>query len=114
MLGLVPVVLSLLVLAAHFLRSGSPVLVLLVLIVLGLLLVPRRWAARVVQVTLLIGALEWVRTLLDLVFARLQAGTPMRRLVVILAVVALVTGGSALVFRAPRLRARYRPAVRRA
>ena len=59
---LLPVVASLLVLAAHFLRSGNIALVVLVLVFMALLAVRRRWAARLVQVALLLGAVEWVRT----------------------------------------------------
>ena len=106
-LQLLPVVLSLLVLGAHFLRAGNIAMVAAVLVVLGLLGVRRRWAARGVQAALLLGALEWVRTLVDLVALRTQAGQPVLRLVLILGGVALVTGLSALVFRAAGLRSRY-------
>lgn len=106
-LQLLPVVLSLLVLGAHFLRAGNIAMVAAVLVVLGLLGVRRRWAARVVQAALLLGAVEWVRTLVDLVALRTQAGQPVLRLVLILGGVALVTGLSALVFRAAGLRSRY-------
>ena len=60
-----------------------------------------------VQAALLLGAVEWVRTLVDLVALRTQAGQPVLRLVLILGGVALVTGLSALVFRAAGLRSRY-------
>lgn len=104
---LAPVVLSLLVLGAHFLRTGNLLLVLAVLALLGLLGVRRRWAARTVQVALLLGAAEWVRTLVVLNAVRVQAGLPARRMVIILGCVALVTAVSALVFRTARLRRRY-------
>ena len=64
-LQLTPVVLSLLVLGAHFLRASSSIMVAVVVIVLGLLAVPRRWAARAVQAALLLGTVEWMRTLAD-------------------------------------------------
>ena len=62
-LQLLPVVLSLLVLAAHFLRAGNGIMVVLVLGLLGLLAVPRAWAARTVQIALQLGAVEWLWTL---------------------------------------------------
>lgn len=108
-LQLLPVVLSLIVLAAHFLRSGSFVMVAIVFLVLGLLFVRRPWAARTVQVALLLGAVEWVRTLVRLAAWRAQEGQPALRLVLILGGVALLTGLSALVFRAVRLRSWYEP-----
>ena len=92
----VGVVLSFLVLAAHFLRGGS---LLLVIVMLGaplLLLARERWAARVLQAALLLGALEWIRTLVTLTSARLEAGEPFLRMAVILAVVAAVAVLSAI------------------
>jgi len=109
LLHLLPVALSLIVLAAHFMRAGNTLMVVVVLMVLGLLGVRRRWAARVIQLTLLLGAAEWVRTLARLVTWRAQAGQPVSRLLLILGSVALLTALSALVFRSPRVRNRYGP-----
>lgn len=95
-------------LGAHFLRAGNLILVALVLVLLGLLAVPRRWAARAVQVALVLGAVEWTRTLVQLAAWRLQTGQPFLRLVFILGVVAVLTGLSSLLFRTRRLRDRYR------
>ena len=106
---LVPVVLSLLVMGAHFLRSGSLPLLVGVFVLLGLLGVRRRWAAGVVQAALVLGALEWGRTLTQLSSMRAQAGAPATRMVVILGAVALVTALSALVFFAPPLKRWYAP-----
>ncbi len=90
------VVVSLLVLAAHFLRGGHP-LVVLVLLLTPLLLVGRRsWAQRVLQIVLVLGALEWIRTAVALTSARLQAGEPFLRMVAILTVVAALSILSAI------------------
>jgi hypothetical protein len=107
-LQLIPVVLSLLVLGAHFLRAQNLIMVGLVAGLLLLLAVPRRWAARLVQVALVLGAAEWTITLIRLAAWRAQAGQPYLRLVAILAAVAVLTGFSALVFRTERLRRWYR------
>ena len=106
---LLPAILSLLVLGAHFMRAGNSLMVAVILAVLGLLAVRRRWAATVAQVTLLLGAAEWVRTMFRLMILRTQAGQPMSRLALILGFVALGTALSALVFRSARLRSRYAP-----
>ncbi len=108
-LQLLPVVLSLIVLGAHFLRSGSLVLVAVVLILLCLLGVRRVWTVRTVQVALLFGVVEWVRTLARLVALRAQQGEPVLRLTLILGSVALLTGLSTLMFRSARLRRWYEP-----
>ena len=107
-LWLVPVALSLLVLGAHFLRAGDPVLLLVVLVLLAFLAVPRRWAARTVQVALLLGTLEWLRTLVQRGSERITFGQPYGRLVIILGAVAAVTALSALVFRSAAVRRRFR------
>ena len=106
-LWLLPVVLSLIVLGAHFLRAGNVVMVVVVLLLLGLLVVRRGWAFRTVRLALLLAVLEWVRTLALLVSSRTQHGQPVLRLAVILGTVALLTGLSSLVFRSSRVRAWY-------
>lgn len=105
---LVPPALSLLVLGAHFLRAGVPVLVLVALGALVLLFVRRRWAARTAQVVLALGALEWVRALVVLTGERLSEGLPYGRMVAILGVVAAVAAASALAFQGRTLRRWYR------
>ena len=107
-LWLVPVAVSLLVLGAHFLRAGNPGLLLVVLVLLVFLAVPRRWAARTVQTALLLGTLEWLRTLVQRASERMTFGQPYGRLVIILGAVATVTALSALVFRAAAVRRRFR------
>jgi hypothetical protein len=101
-------VLSTLVLAAHFLRGGQAAGVAVSLALLAVLAIPRRWAARAAQAALLVGAAEWVRTLLVLVAERRGAHAPYGRLAVILAAVAAGTAASALVLESRRLRERYR------
>jgi hypothetical protein len=108
LLLLLPVVLSLAVLGAHFFRAGNALAVAAAGIVLLVIAIPRRWAARVVQVALVAGSVEWLRTLVRLARERADAGRPAGRLIAILGCVALVTALSALLFRAPALRRRYR------
>jgi hypothetical protein len=111
LLQLLPVILSLAVLAAHFSRHGHTMLVFLSLALAGLLVVPRRWAARLVQAALLLGVAEWVRTMIVLTRIRAEQGVPGTRMVIILAVVAILTAASMLVFETRRARARFRPSV---
>jgi hypothetical protein len=107
-LQLVPVVLSLIVLGAHFMRAGNIALLAVVVVVLALLAARRPWVARMAQAVLLIGALEWCRTLLSLASERVANGQPALRLVIILGVVTLVTALSSLLFETATLRRRYR------
>lgn len=102
-------VLSLLVLAAHFLRSGNLIAVVALLAMTTILVAVRRWwAARLAQVVLLLGAIEWLATLVDLAGERVLEGEPVLRLVLILGTVAVATAASTLVFLSRRLRGRYR------
>jgi len=105
---LLPAALSALVLGAHFLRRDDLGLVVACLVLLGLLFVRRLWAARLVQLALVAGALEWLRTLAALLPPRRAAGEPWVRLVAILGGVALVALLGAALFDTRRLRERYR------
>ena len=95
-LATVGMIISLLVLAAHFLRSGYTLLVLILLLAPLLLLVGKNWSVRVLQVVLILGTLEWLRTLVALTSTRLEAGEPFLRMVLILAAVAAISLLSAL------------------
>lgn len=103
---LVPPGLSLLVLAAHFLRGGDLLPMLLCLGLVGLLFVRRPWATRALQIALVLGAVEWIRTGIDLVAERQASGQPFERMSTILEIVAWVTFLSALLFELPPLRRR--------
>lgn len=108
-LRLLPPALAALVLAAHFYRAGNLVLAGAALALVGLLFVPRAWAARVLQLGLVAGALEWLLTLWRLVEQRQALGQPWARLAAILAAVALFTALSALSLRSRALRRRPSP-----
>ena len=99
-LRLIPVVLCFLALGAHSSRAGWPLPVTVVLAALPLLLLTGRpWAPRLLQGALLLGALEWIRTIFTHVEIRRAHGMPYQRMVIILAAVALVTAASALALR---------------
>lgn len=106
-LGMAAVVLSFAVLAAHFLRDGNVVMVGVCLFLPVLLFFPRRAAARALQLALVLGAAEWIRTLVMIAQERMAAGAPYTRTIAILGVVAAVTLASAAVFRMPGMRRRY-------
>ena len=103
----IPVVLSILVLGAHFLRYGSSIGVFASLVLIGLLFVRRPWVLRLMQVFLVLGALEWVRTMYELAHMRALHGQPYGRMLVILGIVATVTLCSALLVQSATLKKRY-------
>lgn len=106
-LRLLPVILSFLLLGAHFYRAGLVVAAVLCLALPFLLLLRKAWVPRLLQVVLVLGALEWLRSLYVLAAMRLAFEQPWTRLAFILVAVALFTGLSGLVFRSGKLRARY-------
>ena len=99
--------LALAMLGAHFYRAGSWLLLLACLVLIALLAWPRAWVARLVQASLVAGAIEWVWTAYGYVEQRIALGQPWTRLVLILGAVAVLTAAAALVFRNARLRARF-------
>lgn len=103
----IPVVLSLVVLGAHFMRDGNMIGVGVAAATIGLLFVRQPWAARLVQVVLVVGALEWAYTLYRLVQMRMALEQPFARLAVILGVVIAITLLSAALFQAKGLRKVY-------
>ena len=92
---------SALVLAAHFLRSGEWLLVGVCLGLPLLLMLRRAWAVRLVQAALVLGGIEWFRTMLLLVRERQALGVPWDRMALILVAVALVTTSAAFLLRVP-------------
>jgi uncharacterized membrane protein len=103
----VPIVLSLAVLGAHFLRYGNSVGVFAALVIIGLLFVRRPWVVRLVQIVLVLGTLEWLRTTYELAQMRALQGQPYGRMLIILGVVAAVTLCSALLFQSATLKKVY-------
>lgn len=103
----IPVVLSFVLLAAHFLREGQTMLVVCTLLFPLLLLYGKSWAVRLVQLALLVATIEWLRTLLVLQAMRVEHGMPWARLVIIVGGVALFTACSSLVFYHSSLKIQY-------
>jgi len=103
----VPVVLSLVVLGAHFMRYGDTIYVAGTVVLIALLFVRQPWVARLMQVVLILGALEWLHTLYGLVQMRAALGEPYGRMLIILASVAAITACSALVFQSKTLKSVY-------
>jgi len=107
LLRLLPVIFSFLLLAAHFFRADQVVLAAISLAFPLLLFLKEAWIVQLIQVALLLGSIEWIRTLVIFVQQRIDFGQPWTRLAIILGSVALFTALSALVFRSQTLRQRF-------
>ena len=104
---LIPVFMSLLLLAAHFLRYGNILFMAISLLAIPLLAIRKKWIVLLFRILLFLGTIEWVRTIWDLVAIRMEFGKPYLRMAVILGVVAVFTFLSAFVFNSKRLRNRF-------
>lgn len=104
---LIAPVLAVLLLGASFFRAGNTPLLIACVALLGLMAVPRAWAARVVQAALVLGAARWVFVAWMIGSVRAAAGAPYLRMALILGAVALFTLLAALVFRSARVRRFY-------
>jgi len=104
---LLPVVLSLLLLGAHFYRADWPAATLVCVGLLPLLALRRWWVPSVFQALLVLAALEWLRTLVMIALVRIANEQEWARMAIILGLVAAFTAASALVFRSRALRSRY-------
>ena len=106
-LRLLPVFISLLLLAAHFYRAGQFVLAVVALVLLILPAIRRPWVPWLMQLALFAGAVEWLLTAHRFVQIRIHYDQPWTRLAIILGAVAALTAISGLVFRNKALKARY-------
>ena len=106
-LRLLPVFISFILLAAHFLRTGQVVISIVLLSLLSLLFLRKAWVPWVIQLILLLGTVEWLRTLYSVAQVRIELGMPWMRMATILGVVALFTALSCLVFRSEVLRKKF-------
>jgi len=103
----IPVVISFLLLAAHFTRAGQTPLVVVALLLPLMLFYNKGWVVRLVQLALVAGAVEWLRTLMIFQAIRVEHGMPWVRLALIIGGVALFTACSALVFFHKSLKRKY-------
>jgi hypothetical protein len=101
------VFISFLLLAAHFVRAGQTLIVIVLVALLLLLFLRETWVPKVIQLVLLLGAFEWLRTLYSVAQVRIEFGMPWTRMALILGFVALFTALSCLVFRGKALRERF-------
>ncbi|HEX9108205.1 MAG TPA: hypothetical protein VF832_13275 [Longimicrobiales bacterium] len=104
---LLPVILSVLVLAAHFLRAGNLLALAGLLALVPLLALRRRWVALVARYTLWLGTGVWVYTAIFIAADHIGRGQPWQRASLIFGGVALLTLLSSLVFGFRRVRVFY-------
>lgn len=108
---ILPVILSALLSAAHFYRSGAFIFTAICLLLPVLLVSKNHWVPKIITASLLLAAGEWLRTLFVFIEHYQAAGIPWTRMAIILGGVAIFTASSALVFKTSALKKRYRSKV---
>jgi len=103
-----PVFLSALLFAAHWMYHGLAPLAVVSIVFPLILLFQKSWAARIIQIFLVIATLEWLRTIYVLAQQHIADGTNWTRMAIILTIVAAITLASACVFFTKPLKARYK------
>lgn len=98
-LAVIFAILASLILAAHFLHAWILPLVAFFVLLPLVLLIRKNWAVRFVQVMFMLGALEWLRTMLALLSERQAEGREWMRMVIILGGVELFTVLSAVLLQ---------------
>ena len=104
---LLPVILSMLILSAHFLRYANMVEVAVCILLPFLLLIRKKFVVRILQFALVVAAFVWVDTVMNLIAMREQIGYAWTRMAIILGGVILFTLTSGFVFYTKTLRERY-------
>lgn len=107
MLAIVPAVLAFLLLAAHFYRAGAMLLVPVCVVLAVVVCLRRTWAQRAAQAALVLGSLEWIRTLFAFAADRVALGRPWGRLALILGAVVAFTLLAAWLLQTARARRWY-------
>lgn len=107
LLNLTPAIISLLLIGAHFLRSGNFLVSILSLILIMALCVREPLVARTAQITLLLATAEWIHVAFTLVPVRMESGLPWTKLVIILGSVAALSVVSVFLFYSKSLKEMY-------
>ena len=104
---LIPAIISLLLIGAHFLRSGNLLITAVSLLLILALGVREPLIARAVQVALLLATAEWVHVAFTLVSDRMQEGVPWTNVAIILGAVTALSLASIFLFLSSALKERY-------
>jgi hypothetical protein len=101
------VILSCIILAAHFFRADLLALSILCILSVFLSFYRKRWVPQLLQWFLFLGSLEWLRTLIVFTRERVELGQPWVRLAIIIGSVMLLTLFSAFLMRNKKILEKY-------
>jgi hypothetical protein len=101
------IVIALILLGAHFLRSQQPLLVITCMLSPLLLLIRRNWVLVFLQILAYLGGVIWISTIVDIAQSRIAQGLPWAKMAVILGAVAFFTILSGLLLNSSKLKKKY-------
>jgi hypothetical protein len=104
---LIPLILSAVLLAAHFLRSFNLIPMLFCLFTPFLLLIKKRWVLYVLQSLTVVSALIWMVALYVIIQERISEGRSWTASAIILGVVAAFTLFSGWLLNSPKVKDNY-------
>ena len=96
---LLPIILSFLMISAHFYRAGNTVIAVTSLFIPFLLLIKKHYTAKIIQLMLLISSMEWLRTIYQITSIRIKFQMPWLRFTFIMSFVFLLTFLSVFIFK---------------
>lgn len=103
----IPFVIAMIILAAHFLRTGALTLTLLCLLFPFLLFIKRSWVITATSLFAYIGGIIWLFVTYELYLARVASGQPWTRMIVILGTVAIFTFAAGMLLKTAAVRKHY-------
>ncbi len=106
-LQLLPVILSFLLIAAHFYRAGNQYLAYFLVVIPFILIIKSHITAKIVQLLLFLATIEWWRVIYNIAHIRMKFGMPWIRFTLIMSLVAIFTLLSIFVFYTKTLRKIY-------
>lgn len=104
---LIPVIISVILIGAHFLRSGNVLIPILSLLLVMALCIREPLVARTVQFVLLLATAEWIHAAYVLISTRVDAGLPWTKLGIILGSVGALSLASIGLFLTKTLKEMY-------
>ena len=102
------VIITFLLLSAHFLRDDQIFYTIIFLLLPFLLLVKKRSSIIIVQIFSFIGVIVWLQTALKLIQERIMMDVSWTRMMIILSVVIILTGLSGFLLNSTVIKEKYR------
>ncbi len=103
----IPIILSSLIFAAHFLRDGDLAITVIIALMPLLLLLRKAWVPVVLQVLAYAATITWLYTAYDIMQTRIAMGMPYVRMLAILIAVALFSAWSGWLLNTRRVKERF-------